>query len=276
MPGTIATPESPVLEKRDHPTSRFARLRPGADLAVFVEHFWIVQWDLRDPRVQETLPHPSVHLVIEHGRSGVWGIVKGKFSRLLEGEGRAFGIKFRPGGFYPFIRSPVSHLTNRVVPVPELFGAAGRAYENAILARHDDADMVATTEAFLRSLSPARDAAAEAMASLVDCVATDRGITTVDALVARAGYSKRTLQRLFARYIGVSPKWVIKRCRLIEVVDQLATGQTTDWTRLAMDLGYFDQAHFIKDFKSTVGRTPGEYLRQATPIVTPKTPAQGG
>jgi AraC-like DNA-binding protein len=253
-----------VLKLRDDPKSRLVRLRPAADLAVFVEHFWLVEWDLRgrEPRVQETLPQPSVHLVIDRGQSGVWGIVKGKFSRLLEAEGRAFGIKFRPGGFYPFIRSPVSRLINRVVPIAELFGPAGQAYEMAILALDDDARLVATAEACLRGLAPARDMVAETMGDLVDRIVTDRGITTVDTLAVRSGFTTRSLQRLFARYIGVSPKWVIKRFRLIEVIDQLAGGATIDWTRLAMDLGYFDQAHFIKDFKSIIGRTPGEYLRE--------------
>jgi AraC-like DNA-binding protein len=282
MRATIAPSESTVLEKRDamirsdvgkprgvlklrdDPKSRLVRLRPAADLAVFVEHFWLVEWDLRgrEPRVQETLPQPSVHLVIDRGQSGVWGIVKGKFSRLLEAEGRAFGIKFRPGGFYPFIRSPVSRLINRVVPIGELFGPAGQAYEMAILALDDDARLVATAEAFLRGLAPARDMMAETMGDLVDRIVTDRGITTVDTLAVRSGFTTRSLQRLFARYIGVSPKWVIKRFRLIEVIDQLAGGATIDWTRLAMDLGYFDQAHFIKDFKSIIGRTPGDYLRE--------------
>jgi AraC-like DNA-binding protein len=125
--------------------------------------------------------------------------------------------------------------------------------------------MVATAEAFLRDLAPTRDVMAETMGCLVERVATDRGITTVDTLVARSDSTRRSLQRLFARYIGVSPKWVIKRCRLIEVIDQLASVETVDWTRLAMDLGYFDHAHFIKDFKSIIGRTPGEYLRQSGP-----------
>jgi AraC-like DNA-binding protein len=256
-----------ILRLRDDPKSRLLRLAPAADLAPFVSHFWLVQWDLRgrEPRVQETLPQPSVHLVVEREQSGIWGVVRDKFSRLLEGEGRAFGIKFRPGGFYPFFRAPLSGLANRVVPIGELFGAAGQAYEAAILAQDDDAMLVATAETFLRSASPARDEVAEAMGRLVDRIATDRGITTVDALVAHAGCTTRSLQRLFARYIGASPKWVIKRFRLIEVIDQLADRETIDWTRLALDLGYFDHAHFIKDFKSIIGRTPAEYLRQTAP-----------
>lgn len=262
-----------VLEKRDaprgilNPESRrvdltgLARFHASADLAPFVEHYWIVRWDLRGqpPRTQETLPHPSVHIAFERGQSAVFGVVKGRFTRAIEDAGLVFGIKFRPGGFYPFVRSPISRFTNRVVPLADIFGAAGAAAESAVTSRPADAEMVEVAEEFLRGQAPARDPIAERLADIVEHIATDRAITTVDAVASRFGYSVRSLQRLFSRYIGVSPKWVINRYRLHEVIDRLANGETVDWTQLALDLGYFDQAHFIRDFKSIIGRTPGEY-----------------
>jgi len=68
------------------------RSRPGAGLAELVEHYWTVRWDLtgRDPHTQHTLPHPSVHLVAERDRSGIMGVLTGRFTRELEGQGRAF------------------------------------------------------------------------------------------------------------------------------------------------------------------------------------------
>jgi AraC-like DNA-binding protein len=75
--------------------------------------------------------------------------------------------------------------------------------------------------------------------------------------------NKRTLQRLFAKYVGVSPKWVIQRYRLHEAAEQLAAGSSIGQAALAADLGYSDQAHFVRDFKSVVGMTPLAYARQA-------------
>ena len=80
----------------------------------------------------------------------------------------------------------------------------------------------------------------------------------VDELCAHAGYSKRTLQRLFREYVGVTPKWVLQRVRLHEAADRMADGEG-DWPGLALELGYFDQAHFIKAFKAAIGRSPAEY-----------------
>ncbi len=83
----------------------------------------------------------------------------------------------------------------------------------------------------------------------------------VDDLVSVVDTSKRTLQRLFNRYVGVSAKWVIQRYRLHEAIEEIGRGHRVDWVRLAIELGYFDQAHFIKDFKRFAGRTPHEYAR---------------
>jgi AraC-like DNA-binding protein len=71
------------------------------------------------------------------------------------------------------------------------------------------------------------------------------------------------INKLFNEYVGVGPKWVVKRYRLQEAADQLAGGEDADLPQLALDLGYFDQPHFIKDFKSIVGKTPTEYSRKA-------------
>ncbi len=76
--------------------------------------------------------------------------------------------------------------------------------------------------------------------------------------------AKRTLERLFSRYVGISPSWVIRRYRLYEAADRLDRSEIVDWPRLAADLGYYDQAHFIKDFKKMIGVSPGEYVRRAS------------
>ena len=61
----------------------------------------------------------------------------------------------------------------------------------------------------------------------------------------------------------MSPKWVIRRYRLHEALERVNAGHRVDWAALAAELGYFDQAHFIRDFKALVGRTPAEYGREA-------------
>jgi hypothetical protein len=112
----------------DPDRERLARYHPSPDLALYVEHYWVVDWDLRGQPSQrvETLPHPSVHLIFERGVGGrVAGVSQGKFARLLEGEGGVFSVKFTPGGFYPFTGVAVSTLSNSILDVAEVFGAGG-------------------------------------------------------------------------------------------------------------------------------------------------------
>lgn len=240
-----------------------SRHAPGQDLACFVAHYWIVRWDLRgqEPYLSETLPHPSIHLVFEKDNTRIVGIMTGKFSRLLEGQGQVLGIKFRPGAFYAFVKTPMAQFTNRTFRVEDIFGADSQPPEAAILALHDEARMVELAEQFIRRRLPERDETVEQINKIMDWIKDTPAITRVDEVVSRFSMSKRTLQRLFNQYVGVSPKWVIQRYRLNEAADHLGESKVVDWPQLALKLGYFDQAHFIRDFKTIVGKSPAEYAK---------------
>jgi AraC-like DNA-binding protein len=238
------------------------RRAPVADLAGFIEHFWRVAWEVPGaPVVREVLSHPSVHITIERGRSAVTGVPRGRFTRRLEGNGLVFGIKFVPGGFRPLVAFPIAQLTDRAIPLDQILGSRGPALEAAVLSQATMAGQIMIATAHLRELVPERDATVEQVAALVKQVLDDREIRKVDDLAQRSGLGSRALQRLFSDYVGVSPKWVIRRYRLHEAMERMDTGTAIDWSALALELGYFDQAHFIRDFKSLVGRTPGDYQR---------------
>jgi AraC-like DNA-binding protein len=238
---------------------RHERHPPPDVIAGFVEHFWLVAWQVTgEPVTREVLSHPSVHIVLERGRSSVTGVPRGRFVRRLEGQGEVFGIKFRPGGFRPLARGPVAQLTDRTIPLGELFPDAA-ALEHCVLSAAPVVERIALASAFLRRVLPARDPVVDHVAAVVKRILDDRGIRRVDDVVRIVGGSPRALQRLFSDYVGVSPKWVIRRYRLHDAIERMDAGDVVDWPSLALELGYFDQAHFIREFKSLVGRTPGDY-----------------
>lgn len=246
---------------------RLSRHPPSADLRPFVERYWIVAWDLRgeEPHTQETLPYPCAHLVFDPTYTRIYGVMTGKFSRQLEDCGRVFGVKFQPAGFYPLYRRPMSKLTDRTLCFEEVFGAGGEELEAAILSQPDERAMVTLAERFLRPRLPAPDERVTMLNQIVARIAEEREITSVDDVLAHCDaqtMSRRTLQRLFRDYIGVGPKWVIRRFRLHEAAERIDAGDGVDWARLAVELGYSDQTHFIKDFKAIVGKTPTGYGRQ--------------
>jgi AraC-like DNA-binding protein len=90
----------------------------------------------------------------------------------------------------------------------------------------------------------------------------------VHDLALRFGTSDRSLQRLFHRYVGASPRWVIKRYRAYDAIDSLNDTRLLSLSALAQQLGYVDQAHFSNDFKMKVGKTPLEYQRPDEPGTT--------
>jgi AraC-like DNA-binding protein len=241
-----------------------ARYRPAPELADLIEHYWRVRWDRSDhgPYTQHTLSNVSVHLVMERGRCRVQGIVTGRFTRVLEGRGRVFGVKFRPAGFRPFLGSAVSALTDRSVAIPEVFGREGAELADRVLALEED-DAVEACDAFFLPRRVAPDPNVTRANEIVARIVADRTVTRVEHVATITSTGVRALQRLFGEYVGVSPKWVIARYRLHEAEARLSTGEAVDLATLALDLGYYDQAHFTRDFQAIVGRPPAAYARES-------------
>jgi len=230
---------------------RHAYPSPAPDLAPYVDHYWIVTWDYAEPYHQLVVPYPSVHLTFQGGAARIQGVQTGHQVKVLEGRGEVFGVTFRPGAFRPFLGEAVSAITDRSIDARVVFpsGLPGRPG-------------VETVERFLRAHRPAPDPRAETAIALVARIAADPEITRVAALAGATGISVRELQRLFAEHVGVGPKRVIRRYRLREVTERLASGAPIDWAALAADLGYADQAHFTRDFKQLFGESPTWYARR--------------
>jgi AraC-like DNA-binding protein len=238
-----------------------ARYDPSAPLAPFVDLYWIVRWDLRgQPDYEQTiLPHPNVNLAFEESGAGIFGVDRKLFTRRLAGQGKALGVRFRPGGFRPFWGAPVTGLTDRVVPAIRLFGPGAEQTRVQIMAAGADTEMVAYAEALLLAVRPDPDPAVAQAATLVALIVGDPALRRVGQLAAASGLTARSLQRLFAEYVGVTPKWVMRRARLHEAAQRADSGDPVDWAELAADLGYADQAHLTRDFTATLGVPPTRY-----------------
>ncbi|MBD0694208.1 hypothetical protein BG452_15265 [Streptomyces sp. CBMA123] len=233
------------------------RLAPAPAVARFVEFYWLVRWDLtgRPPYEQKVLAHPNVHLVFEAPRARVYGVDRSLFVRRLEGAGHVLGVKFRPGAFRPLTGHPVSALADRSVPAADYFGPEVDRC-NALLLAEPGAG---PADAFLLSRLPAPDPVAEEVAAMVERITGSPDLCRVDDLARELGLTVRRLQRLFAEYVGASPKWVLRRARLHEAAERAAAGGGLDLAALAVELGYADQAHLTRDFTATVGIPPARY-----------------
>ncbi|BCI54535.1 transcriptional regulator [Mycolicibacterium litorale] len=263
-------PAAPVLGVvgRARTTSAFdlQRWAPSPQAAVFVEHFWSVSWDLRGQQPFDTtvITFPSVHLTREWGDDGarhghrlpaslVHGVVERVFHIRIRGRGAVVGARFRPGGFAARFDRDAAMVTGRVeragddlfgrpLAIPDDIARAGQVLDDAI-------------GAFAGELDPAY----RTLTALIDRIRTEAGMQRVEQVVAASPWSERTLQRVFRRYVGVPPKWVLCRYRLQQAALAIESAPDVDFADLAARLGWYDQAHFINDFGAMLGCTPGEY-----------------
>ncbi len=264
---------------------RLERSEPPVDLVGYVAWLWAVSWDLTDlgPHRQATLPHPSAHLVIEDDRVTVHGPRRTRFERTLRGSGRVVAARFEPAGLRPFLAGPIGPLVDRQVPAAEVLGRdrvdrLSPAVATATIALHDD-DLPAAMAALGAGLAGLRaeadvevdrDAARRmtAVNQTVDLIASDRTITDLGGLAEATGSHPRRLQRDLAEHVGLGPKAIIRRYRLQEAAAAAVNEGAVDWAVLAARLGYYDQAHLIRDFTRTVGTAPATYARLHGPGAT--------
>jgi AraC-like DNA-binding protein len=242
------------------------RWAPSDAAARFVEHFWSVSWDLRErgPFDSTVITFPSMHITHEWGddspRHGfplpntlVHGVVERVFHTTISERGRVVGARFRPGGFAARFGRDAAALTGRIQPVDdELFG-------EPINLDDDVAAASARLDELIGTHSSELDPTYVSLTALVDRIRDDDRLHRVEQVMQHSPWSARTTQRVFRRYVGVPVKWVLCRYRLQQAALEIESHPGVDQADLAVSLGWYDQAHFINDFRTMLGSTPGEY-----------------
>ncbi|UYM04282.1 helix-turn-helix domain-containing protein [Solicola gregarius] len=252
-------PQAILRPKAAEATFEVERLHPRTSLAPFVDYLWLVWWHAPDPHEQQVVPQPRIHVAAEDGRLLVHGINRDPFARTLRGDGHVLGVAFQAGGFRPLLGSSVGALAGRVVPAGDLFGTDDRPVARAILETSDTQVMRAALEDYLEGRNARPDPAADEATALVAYAERTPSLTRADLLAAHAGMSLRTMQRLFTEYVGIGPKWVIQRFRLLDAAQAVHDGDDVDWAGLAAELGFSDQAHLTRVFTRVVGTPPATY-----------------
>lgn len=243
------------------------RIPASGPLAGLVDYHWYVGWRTVEPHRQQVVPQPRVHVAAEDGRLLVHGISRSPFVRTLTGTGHTLGAAFHAGGFRPLLGRSVGSLTDRVVPAGELFDVDDRPVAERILGDGPVGDAVAALEGYLLSVVPGgrlvEDPVVAEVRALVAAAESDRGLTRAEQLADLAGVSLRSLQRRFTDYVGIGPKWVVGRFRILDAAAAAHGGERVDWAALATDLGFADQAHLTRAFTAVVGTPPATYQRDA-------------
>lgn len=241
---------------------RLDRYLPGARTGRFLDRYWIASWDLPEPgeHRQQVLPHPVVNVVFDDHGATVYGVNPRLDSRTLRGTGKVVAAMFRPAGFRPFLRRSMSTITGTALPLHEVLGPTD--LESLLPDAGTDEELVARVESYFADRVPEPRQPCEDLSPLIERIAADPAVVRVDTAARLLGVSVRGLQRLFADQVGIGPKWVIRRYRLYEAAERAARGTDVDWAALAVELGYSDQSHLIREFTAAIGMSPARYARE--------------
>lgn len=255
------------LRDPDDRTFTIARRLPPEPLRVWLRRYWIPVWDVPagERAEQRVLQYPVCLAITTPAYSRLVGPEPGLSTTTLEGRSWGFGVMFAPAAGSVLRGGPLGELAGSscdLEQIPLMAGLAG-----ALRARMSEdpasgevhAACCALVEERIARLPAATDEDLQVNA-IVEEVESDSSLFEVGELGARFGLSERSLQRLTARRLGLTPSWLIRRRRLHEAADGLRGDE--ELAALAARLGYADQAHFTHDVRIATGSTPGELARR--------------
>lgn len=215
----------------------------------------------------ERLPDGRTILVVralDGGRRGDVTVAGPRTRALVKditGVARAVILQFKPGWSAPLLGVAASALTDRIVPLEDVWGRSGGDVHDELLAARSLPEVLdrLSRAITLRAHQVFEPASALLARRAVRLLEGDE--VRVERVADRLGVTARHLRRAFTESIGIGPKDFARTVRLQRAVRMAATSK--DWVRIAADAGYYDQAHLIADFRELVGLTPGAFLKRA-------------
>jgi AraC-like DNA-binding protein len=216
------------------------------------------------PLTVRTLPDGCVDLTIDFSGPRPRAFVSGPRTRAgvyrHRGAVHLVGAQFLPGGARPLL--DVDALTEAWVPLDELLGRPGAALAEQIAEAPSPAARIATLERFLVARLAERPPDSR-VAGAVSRLVESEGALPVARLSRESGASERNLVRLFREWVGLSPKRLGRIIRFQFLLKRIAVGATIDWATLALDAGYADQSHLVREFADFAGLSPTHFLRRS-------------
>jgi len=170
-----------------------------------------------------------------------------------------FVVRFQPNGFLPFATLPIKEMENTAIPLHELFGKDGEVIGGKVLNANSASERIELIEKFLFNRLADKKNIDNIVKLTVETILNTNGQFSVYELSKQNNISRRQLTRKFSSTIGLSPKQLSKTIRLQATLKTLLISKVASLTDLAYENEYFDQAHFIKDFKEFTGLTPKEF-----------------
>jgi len=255
---------------------------PNAPLSSFVKCLWYWEGAPQTHQQERLMPNGEPSIIFNlrdeairvyeddprrsgsYRRAVISGARTNSFVIDTAQEDRVFGIQFQAGGAFPFLRMPACEIENRTVELEMVWPRSARELRERLLgATTIDAMFVLAERHLLAELvKPLELHPAVAFARGRFCKHPHR--VSVAGVLGEIGLSQRRFIQLFHEQVGLTPKAFCRVRRFQRILETVHGAAEVDWAGVAVDCGYYDQAHFIHDFREFSGLTPSLYLARAT------------
>jgi AraC-like DNA-binding protein len=256
----------------------YRQYTPHAALRSFIKCYWIMESDdlsFADHK-EKILPDGSMEMVFHYhdlyrqfkkgkekiqSRSLIVGQLKDYIEISPSGKAGMVAVRFHPHGAYPFIKIPMDEFTEEAVDLSLVLKDASTIQE-MILNACSHSERISIIERFLLQQLSGIQTLDPRMNASLDLITRYHGNLSIKELSHRVNLSERQVERIFRTGVGLSPKTLSRIIRLQNSIQMIQQGQVKNLTDLAYCSGYFDQAHFIREFRSFAGVSPSNYFTE--------------
>ncbi|PQA93233.1 AraC family transcriptional regulator [Chryseobacterium shigense] len=253
----------------------YQTFQPRPELSSLIKCYWTLESPEEEiPQQQTIVPDGCMEMIFHYGdlykqymddgqavvqpRSCVFGQLTQPLVIEPTGTTGMFSVRFQHEGFIPFATIPIKEMDDKAIPLDRLFGEDGTELEKNMLQSKTAEEKIRTVEEFLLKKLDA-DAIDRMVQSTIDTILTANGQISIAELSRQTNINRRQIERKISSAVGLSPKQLSKTIRLQTTLKLLLSKEFTTLTALAHESEYYDQAHFIKDFKEFTGLTPKEF-----------------
>lgn len=252
----------------------FNRMKPHPELEPFIECYWSIEDESTISQIQKIIPDGYPEILFHHrdpwqiNMQGAWELQP---KRLLAGQVRRYfylqntgasgiiGIKLKPAALTQWFNLDMSKYTDKVIDLSEALGTRLSDLEQQL---HKTTTPEAITEVadhyFQQFRHPIAGPPQPAIDKAVELIIDRKGLITIAEITVQTGISERQLERYFKKYVGLSPKYYARVIRFSAIFQYIQQGDI-GWAGLANEAGYYDQSHFIRNFKAFTGEDPTAY-----------------
>lgn len=254
---------------------------PQPPLSQFVENMWLVQGFVADYTREKILPDGAIELIIdldsrpktifddensERFRTVRKGWISGERTRYIviaaDTNQSMVGIRFKPGGAYPFFSFPISELSESVTELDLIWGRLVDEIRDQLMGIESPDERLLRLESFLLGQARRSLEANRLITYAVYQLQHSPQFLAIRDLANTIGITQKHLISQFEKVVGLRPKSFARVCKFQKVVNLIEQQKQIEWAAIAADCGYYDQAHFIHEFQTFSGLNPSAYLKQ--------------